>query len=106
RFAFVGAHVIELGDGVFEFGQDGSLDMLRIGFCSSLHGSGHLEDGIQVRFGAYAVFTRGGTEGVDITAYNLAGKGEAVGGATFEREGELDMAAREFFLEQATYLHF
>ena len=87
-------------------GQHAGFEVTVGSWNGGIERTGHPQDGVEVRFRRDPKLRRGHAKGMHVAPDNLPVERQALPRGAVQIQGQLDMAASQFFLEPAPQLHF
>ncbi len=91
---------------LFHLGQDGRLERAIGRKSRRIQGAGQAQNCVQIRLGRQPELRRRRPKCLNVAASNLAVERETLVPAALQIEGQLHVAAGQFFFEQAAQFHF
>jgi len=104
--AFLLAHFVEKTESFLNGRHDSTLQFLPRTSCARTHGAWHAQHNVQVRLAFKAKLSRRRTKGLHVAGNQFPVQSSSIFSRTIKSQTDLDMAARQFFLQQTAQLHF
>ena len=96
---------LSLAERFFDSRQHRGLEFFSGFLRCRIHRSRHAQDDVQIGLAGDAELVGRRAEGLHVAGNQLAVERDAVAARVFQAQGHLDVAARQFFFQQAAQLH-